>query len=82
MFSMPHARDTVQMCPLTANSGQSKIEFFTRMLDSNFATIEFPRFFGSDPGGSTAISGIQDVALTMPVPDLRRANFHHLRDTT
>jgi hypothetical protein len=36
------------------------------MPDSNFATIDFSRFFGPDPGGSTAISGIQNFALTMP----------------
>ena len=46
---------------------QSKIEYSARLIDSIFAAIDFPRFFGSDPGGSTAISGIQNFALTMPV---------------
>ena len=36
------------------------------MTNSNFATIDFPRFFESNPGGSTAISGMQNFALTMP----------------
>ena len=45
---------------------QSKIEYSARPPDSNFGTIDFPRFFGSDPGGSAVISGIQNFALTMP----------------
>ena len=45
---------------------QSKIEYSTRMTDSIFAAIDFPRFIGSDRGGSTAISGIQNFALAMP----------------
>jgi hypothetical protein len=36
------------------------------MLASKFTPIDFPRFSGSDPDGSTAISGIQNFALTMP----------------
>jgi putative transposase len=45
---------------------KSKIEYSARMAESNLGTIDFPRFFGSDPGGSIAISGIQNFALTMP----------------
>jgi len=41
------------------------------MTDSNFANIDFPRFFGSDPGGSTVIPGIQNFALTTPPSPLR-----------
>ena len=54
---------------------QSKIEYSTRMTDSIFAAIDFQRFFRSDPGGSTAISGIQNFALTMP---LRRFDYKQL----
>ena len=43
---------------------QSKIEYSARMPDPNFANIDFPRFFGPDPCRSTAISGIQNFALT------------------
>ena len=48
---------------------QSKIEYSARTPDSNFTTIDFPRFFRPDPGGSTAISGIQNFACLM----IRRA---------
>jgi hypothetical protein len=48
------------------------------MTDSNFGTIDFPRFFGSDPGASMAISGIQNFALTMPASWLPRTEDVHL----
>jgi len=40
-----------------------------------FAAIDFPRFFASDPDGSTAISGIQKFALTMPERHLNRRDM-------
>jgi hypothetical protein len=46
---------------------QSKIDYSAHMPDSKFIAIDFPGFFRFDPGGSTAISGIQNFALTMPI---------------
>jgi hypothetical protein len=57
---------------------QSKIEYSARMPDPNFPTIDFPRSFGPDPGGSTAISGIQTFALTMPANWFPRTEDDHL----
>ena len=51
---------------LKARRCQRKIEYSARMPDSNLATIDFSRFFGSDPGGSTANLRYQNFALTMP----------------
>jgi hypothetical protein len=50
------------------------------MVDSNFVTIDSPRFFASDPGGSMAIPGIQNFALTMPYGGLNGDQLRGLKD--
>jgi hypothetical protein len=50
---------------------QSKFDYSARAPDSYFATIDFPRFFRFDLGGCTAISGVQNFALTVPSSGVR-----------
>jgi hypothetical protein len=35
---------------------QSKIDYFAQALESHFTAVDFPKFFGINPSGSTAAS--------------------------
>jgi hypothetical protein len=66
LLSARRITDDQKPAQVTIGRCQSKIEYSARAPDSNFATVDFHRFFRPDPDGSTAISSIQNFALTMP----------------